>query len=655
MKRKRKTGFLSSALILMILCSLIAGGCGQAAPSSQDSTEPAGAEEGSTEADASGDASSGNAEISERAMENFLGKIQAGGYVMDSAGFMKASVCSPDLVWFDYAEDDLYRDFAVMSVGGEVFQGFFTEDGMEDVSYMDEGTALDLSEKMLPSYWLEDEVSGGNIYNVFYNDTENPLTFVSYDDGVKNQVRSLAGYGEMALKYMHEVYLTMDAEDPASARLQAVVDDDEVARYYFDDIDITITFGEAQADARAEAWMKEPVYPEGRSGWTEGDIFIFNSIFLPGYGDQAIPYMPFASYALKVDEENFLSDDAVYIRDPHASEDDVKAYIDILKQNGFEEHAEGDETTYRRLLREETRCWSSISLAYEDGLNLTARKAYDFPEYKDLEEINAALADLGIAPLPETEALTGFTAVDRKWEQTESWLYFYDYNAVLYVTASYSGEDQAMQYLKAYAEDLKAQGYAPHDDSEGEDNVDYYQSPDESANFRWHFEEDGETVILLYKAEKRLDASETQAILSKAGFPEIDFTSFVSGRDTGRFEKTMYGRDYAPSVSLSWRFDTAEEAESFLDTYVGLLEEDDFLRVPASDLGSSKQNGYTNEAKGLGVAFDFLPAEDNTETFIYFDFRGGIDFAVQEEGGPLVGWKYSEEEGAGTDDFPGQE
>ena len=499
------------------------------------------------------------AEMSERAMQNFLDKILAGNYVMTSPGFMKASACSSDLVCFDYEDDELYSDFAVMSVNSEVFQGFFTDDGVENVSYLNEGTALEMAKKRLPACWLDEDVSGGNIYNVFYNDTENPLVFVSYDDGVKNQIRSMVGYGEVALNYMHEVYLTLDGEDPASAHLQAVVDDDEVARYYFDDIDITITFGDAQPDARAEAWMKAPVYPEGREGWTEGDIFIFNSIFLPGYGEQAIPYMPFASYALHVDDENFLTDDAVYIRDPHASEKNLEEYAAILKENGFEEHVQEDGTTYRRLLREESKCYSSISLEYDNGLNLTAKKAYDFPKYEGLGEINGLLKDLNCAQLPETEALTGFTAEDRKWEQTESWLYFYYYNAVLYVTSRYSDEEQAMQYLKAYVEALKAEGFTPHDDSQGEDAVDYYQSPDESSNFRWHFEEDGETLVLLYKFEKQLDGAQAQAILSEAGFPQIDFSHYLNGRDLAKFQKTMYDRDYTPAVSLTWRFDTAAE------------------------------------------------------------------------------------------------
>lgn len=639
MKGRSKNISVSIALILIMLCFAVLGGCSKAEPSAPDS--------GGQEQE-SGTTPDETAEISERAMQNFLDKIQTGSYVMNAPGFLKTSVCSGDLVVFDYEEDDLYSDFAVMSVNGEVFQGTLADGGIENAAYVNEGSAVEISKNRLPSCWLDEEISGGNIYNVFYNDTENPLVFVSYDDGVKNQVRSLVGYGQVAANYMHEIYLTLDAEDPAEAHLQAEVDDDEVARYYFDDIDITITFGGAQPDARAEAWMKEPVYPEGRTGWTEGDIFIFNSIFLPGYGEQAVPFMPFASYALRVDDVNFLSDDAVYIRDPHAEDKDLEDYIGILKQNGFEEHTENGEVTYRRLLREETRCYSSISLEYDRGLNFTAKKAYDFPKYEGLGEINGLLGDLGFAQLPETEALTGFTAEDRKWEQTESWLFFYDYKAVPYVTCRYSSEEEAMQYLDAYVEAMKAQGFKPHDEGAGEEDVDYYQSPDESSNFRWHFEEDGETLVLLYKAEKRLEGSEAEAILSKAGFPEIDYSAYLNGRDTVKFQKTMYGRDYDASVILTWRFDTPDEGEAFLDSFVAAFEAEDFMRVPPGEMGSSRTNCYINEEKGLGTAFDFFPGEDGADTYVYFDFRAGIDFnderAADESGNkPILGWKYSED------------
>jgi len=652
MKMRRKTGIWAIVLVLLTVFAVLLSGCGSSdvqppEPDSESSDIP----EDSDKEDAAPEMTpEEKIAMSERAMQNFLDKLSGGNYVMNAEGYMKTTAYSEDLVVFDYEDDSAYSDFAVMSVNNEVFQGFFEGDGVADAAYLTEGRAIDAAISRLPGYWMADEVSEGNIYNVFYNDPDEPLRFVSYDAGVQSQVCSFAGYGSVAMNYMHEVYLTLDQEDPTVAHIQAVVDDDEVARYYFDDIDVTVTFGSAEPDPRAEAWMKAPAYPEARTEWTEADTFIFNSVFLPGYGEQAIPFMPFASYALSIDGERFLTDDAVYIRDPHATQADIESYIETLRQNGFEE-AEGDGgACYRRLLREETNCYSSITLDYADGLNAVAGKYYDYPKYEGLDEINEFIAGKGYPELAETADLTGFAAFDAKDEQTESWLYFYNYDTVLYVSARYADYDAVTAYLDGCAADVTEAGFEPVyvDGDDGE--VDHYRSSDGSMTFRYHFEDDGETVTLLYKAEKLLAPSEVQTILAGEGFPEIDLSASDGGRDHTKFQKVMYGKDYDAAISLSMAFDTVEEAEAFLDQYVADLEEDGFMRVPASVMSSNKNNGYANEETGLGVAFDFFPGEDGGETSIYFEFKSGIDFesGEPEEGeGPILGVAFDIVEDAG--------
>ena len=635
-------------LALITAFAVVCAGCGKSGGSAQPAESAPPATEApdspvTAEAPAVTDAGPSPAEISERAMQNFLDKIAAGDYVMTCEGFMKAVVCSEDLVIFDYEEAAPYSDFAVMSLDNEVFQCFLTEDGVRDVSFLREGRAIEAASLRLPNYWMEDEVSQGNIYNLFYNDTEDPLKFVSFDTAVKDQLRTLVGYGNVAINYMHEVYLTLDREDPTLARIQAVVDDDVVARYYFDDIDITVAFGGAQSDPRVDAWLQDPAYPAARTGWTDADIFVFNSVFLPGYGEEAVPFIPSASYAMRMNEDTFLTSDRIEIRDPHAVPEDVDAYIEILRQNGFQETVEDGVIWYRRLLREDTRCYASICVEYDDGMNVTAGKYYDFPRYEGLDQINGQLAANGYPALAGTDALTDLSAYDARFEQTESWLYFFDYRTVLYVTGRYADEDQLTAYLDDYADELKQQGFEPvFIDADEESGVDYYASADGSASFRVHLEDDGETVILLFKAEKYLTADEAAAILDAAGFPGIDRSAYSSGRDHKKFQQVMYGKEYASALTLTMRFETAEEGEAFLDGYVASLEDDGYLRVPPSDLGSNKTNGYTNEEQGTGVAFDFFPGENGGETFIYFDFRSGIDFDAEadESGGgamPILG------------------
>lgn len=89
--------------------------------------------------------------------------------------------------------------------------------------------------------------------------------------------------------------------------------------------------------------MKSPVYPEAKTAWSDDDIFIFNSVFLQGYGEDVIPFPSFASYAMTNAGEHFVENDEVTIRDSHASEQNIADYIETLKAAGFAEVKEADE------------------------------------------------------------------------------------------------------------------------------------------------------------------------------------------------------------------------------------------------------------------------------------------------------------------------
>ncbi|MBQ3865105.1 MAG: hypothetical protein II781_04630 [Clostridia bacterium] len=635
MTKPNKSRLTALVLALSLLLIAVLSGCsGTPAPSqtaAPEPTAPAETEPTPTEEPLPDDPAS----VSERAMTNFLDKIGKGDYTMTAPDFLNITVHSADQVIFDYADDETYHDFAVMSVNNEVFQGRFTQDGIDEAVFLTEGTAMDAAAKKLPGYWLSDEVSEGNIYNLFYNDPEDPLKFTAHEDTLKALVRSYVGLTEMAQRYMHDIELTFDAEDPATARIFCTVDDDEVARYYFDDVDITITFGGTESEARADGWMQAPVYPEARNGWEYGDIFVFNSVFLPGYGEQAVPFLPFASYALTVDQEAFMTVDEVRIRDSHATEANMKEYADLLTKDGFVPVNEDGKAWYRKLLREDTQCFSSICLEYDNGLNVVAKRYYEFPKYTGLPQINELIDTVGYPKLPETEDLTDFTATDRKYEQIESWLYFFDYKTVLYADARYSDQEKAKAYLDSYVDACLQAGFtkvAPEDDPDAE--ADYYASPDGSMNFRYHFNEDGETVTLLFKAESYLTEAQVKQVLKDSGFPELDLANYYFGRDHLKFEKAMYNKDFDASITVALRFDSTDKADAFLSKYVEALEELGFLRVPASDIGSNKQNGYTDTDKGLGVAFDFLPDEATGITEIYFEFKSGIDFSQKDDGNP---------------------
>lgn len=594
-----------------------------------------------------------NAEISEKAMENFLSKLEKGNYTMETAGYGTANVYSKDLVWIDYT-DEQYNDFAVMSVKGETFQAKIEGDGLGETSYYGEGQAIDAASPKLLNQWLDESVSNGNIYNLFYNDPENPLLFSSHEAVTKQSLLKIAGYPDMALNYMEDVYLELDNMDPATAHVKAVVNDDVVGRHFYDDIDITVTFGKAEDNAAAEAWMKNPEYPAARASWDDTDLFILNSVFLYPWGDTAVPFPKFASYALKMDGENFIAEDAAIMRDPHATEQDMKDYIDLLKQEGFEEATETDadgneRTVYRRMLREDFKCYTSVDVSYNNGVDIVARKSYDYPEYKGLGAINDKIASLGYTELPDTMKFKAIKATDHANELTESWLYFFTYDSVLYVEIDFDDRAEMEAYLKDYQDKLKEDGFrAPgtgaleekaelarflHDETEvykkkglyaffgneepEENEYDYLESENGFINFRYQFI-DEDTVDLLFKAEKYISSDEAETILSEAGFPAVDLHEPMNSRDLRLFRKVRNDQDFKLFLTVDQNFDSAAEAEAFLTAYEEKLTNAGFGRMSPDEAGTLKNIAIVNEEKGMMMALDFF--EQNGGALICFEF-----------------------------------
>ena len=560
------------------------------------------------------------AEISEKAMDNFLAKVEAGNYVINAENYLTTIVFSSDLVTFDYT-DDIHRDFAVMSLNNEVFQGFLNDDGIEDVAFLGEGNATDMASSRLLNYWTSEEASQGNIYNLFYNSQEDPLTFVSYEDAVKKSVASFVGYGDNTLRLIHEVYLTLDSEDPSSAHITAAVDDDQVARIFLDDIDIVVTFGNAQSDERVKAWIDSPVYPEARTGWTDADIFILNSVFLPGYGESAVPFPSFASYAMTNDSVNFVMNDAVTIRDSQATQADMDAYIATLKAEGFEEvkaiGVDGTEMTcFRLILREAYNCYSQIELEYDNGVNLVAKKYYDFPVYTELDKINEVITAQGFTPLAASDIFKTVKGTDTADELTESWLYFFNYDLVLFTDMDFEDQDKAEGYIKDYEKTLADAGFQPVyiDDTE---EIDRYEAEDGSS-FKYNFIDD-DTVSLLFKSEKAITSREADKLLTDAGFPAPSVPDNITCRDLTAFEKVQYGADYKLFLNLSKRFKDTAEAEAFLTEYEKALNAAGFDRTSPTEAGTNKNIAIYNEAEGKLVALDLF--ENSDGTVVNFDFR----------------------------------
>ncbi len=551
------------------------------------------------------------ADISEKAMNNFVAKIRKGDYTVVAPEYQKITVFSQDLVYFDFVPER-YKDFAAMSVNNEVFQSFYNDSWFADAEFVQEGTAMEAAASRTLNHWIN--LSQGNMFELFYNLPEEPLKFMSNDTEIKYSLASLAGYDDRAVGFMHEIYLVMDSDDPMLVHVLCQVDDDEVARRKYDDIDLQVVFGNATEHVRAAEWMKNPRYPQAPTTWSEDDIMVLDSIFLAPYGVEAVPFPQFASYALKNDRENFVWNDAVTLRDSHATEKDVDDYIASLLKNGYKkvEELNDDGTTtvwYRKLLREEFKCYASLNINYDKGFNLYARRWYDCPEYYSFKDINKTLKEHHFLPLAENDVFKSYYGIDGANDLTEGWIYFYIYEMNMQVDLKYEDHDQAIAQVNAYIDELLANGYrAVTDSTTGE--IDHYQSPDGYRNFRYR-EQGDDMIQMLFKGLETYTAEEANELLKKLGFPEIHMTGNVDFRDKRLSEMYSAGKVFKAFYQATQYFASQQEAEAFLDAYAAVADKAGYERVVPASVESSCANVLYNEKTNMYVGIDVYPTPDN--------------------------------------------
>ena len=628
---------ISILIVLVLASSIILTGCG--GDGTSESTGGSGGLLGSES----------TADVSETALNNFFAKLKEGNYTVGCEdGLLKASVYSKDLVdfYFDiYDGYTRYNGITLMTVNEkETFSAYLGEDSLEFISFADEGKAIDVAatgEKIqdfklkLPSCLIE--AAGDNVWDIFYNDVDEPLQFITKDDSAKSLIQIYAAIGDIAMPRMQDVYLVLDAEDPTEAHLKTSFTSGypEIA-----DVDLVIKFGDAKSDARAEAWMNDEnrEYPAVKTGWDEADVMNLNAIYLPGYGETGLPFPDFATYALTIDISKILGENKITVRDCKATQDDMSEYEDKLEKAGFTAATDDDgNECFRLLLREDYKCYSSLYLEYNDGATIVGTTYYDFPKYEGLDEINEKISGQGYPELPADDNLSDFSAVDVVYETTESWLYFFGYDTVLHVTVRFDDQAKAEDYIKAYTESLE--GFIPDeeggeeeefDDDEydavaaylGEDSEEllrfsYLEDEDlfyrlktkeGTKTFKYIFNDDS-TVSLLFKTENFIPADDVAAELKEAGFPGIDLSGYDNCRDHRKFQKTMFGQDYDLELSLSFRFETAEEADALIEEYVTTLkDEHGFDRTNPKNISMSTAWAYSKEEGGklLVYGFDYV-------------------------------------------------
>ncbi|MBQ1508745.1 MAG: hypothetical protein IIZ47_04925, partial [Erysipelotrichaceae bacterium] len=396
-------------------------------------------------------------------MENFVKKLEAGNYVIDAKDYVKTVAVSPEKVYFVHKDVESGLNRAFVTKDGETFEIRLTENGTDDVAFVSKDNAINVLTYLLPNYWIN---YTGNMFDLFYNNVDDPLEFTSHDETVKTTLLGLGGYGQMALSQMEDVHMVLDAADPSSVHFTAVIHDVPAARIYYDDLDLTLQFGAGETDPRIEEWIKNPTYPETRTCWSIYDIGTLESVFYKDYGELAVPFPSFASYAMNFDRDAYMERTEVLLTDAHGTEEDVENYIKVLTDRGYKKATKtledgSTKTVYRLLLREAYHAYAELEPVYNDGFELTGRMYYDNAVYDGQQAISDAVVKHGFEPLEETDLFTGWTATDTFAPRSEGWIYFFDYDMYLAFPLEYKDFEAAKAYLNDYGNKLLEKGFVP--------------------------------------------------------------------------------------------------------------------------------------------------------------------------------------------------
>ena len=591
----RKRGVLFLLLILSLL--LITAGCA----SQETPAEP-------SEPDA------------ETAMNNFLNKLEKGNYVVEPSDYVKTTVCSEDVVYFT-ADPGSMLNLAFVTLNNETFRGYLDGDTLSDIEFVSPGTAIDAVVDLLPNSWID--AAEGNIWNLFYNNVDDPLEFTSKEEVVKTTLLGLAGYSQMALDAMGNVCMTLDKEDPTEVHFTAEIG--EIGMYHYDDLDLTLQFGVAESDRRIDNWLSNPTYPSTRSGWDVYDRATLDNIFLRDYGEIAVPFPEFASYALIFDSDAYLLRNQVELSDAHATEQDVEDYIALLVNNGYIKTTDENGTeVYRLLLREEKQAYAELEVSYDNGFALIGRMHYTSPEYEGVSELNEVLLENDFVELKETDVLDHWSGKNTAVAKSEGWLYYFNYDLYMELVLNYEDHDAALAYLEEYGSRMEAAGYkaAYAPDGASFENSNGYRT------FRYTFYEDEGIVYLLFKNERSLTAEEANQLIKEHGLPEANLHGDIGGRD-----HTVYYHNISGFTGLNMivyqPFDSVEEASAFLDNYAAYMDELGYDYVNPQTIGSYRNFAYFHEELLKSVGFDLVDFGDHASVTLEFN-------SVEEEADTIL-------------------
>lgn len=527
--------------------------------------------------------------ISEKAMDNFLKKIQAGGYTMVGDKQTTAVYDQNMVTWF-FEQPSPYTDHVCLTVNGETFYAFidYNLQSLEQMVFIDKKPAIAVDDfgiaPYLPTYWLNKSMSGGNIWSLWHNlDHDNPLHFsASKNSDLYATICYFCNYDAQELpSHMQDVYMDFDSEEVNVATISFKYNSG--GTHELTDGKVVITFNEeVRKSDIAQAWVDDPdrTYPEeiGDYGqWPSLYTLAINSVYSSnlGYsGVEPLPYDDFFSYATKVNKDTFMYDGYVEIHDYHAGENELDDYKSTLASNGFEPTIGSSEMVWRSVntlrTKNEYKLYSVITLKLENGLVITGTKYYTHLTFAGRGEIYNHIHDIStkFVEFEDDENITSWNAEDYAFNQYESMEDLFDYDLFIYVTIEYNN----IQTFKSYLDDLFASyvnaGFVKQKYSDTYINEDTVSK----SVVKLVSNSKGVAQLLFYNI-KYVDPTTAANDVLGAGFPSISdkLSKITSVLEMKYYVKAIMGLDFDHYYSIGFQFSSNSELKTFVDTYISAL------------------------------------------------------------------------------------
>ena len=560
-------------------------------------------------------------EVSEKAMENFLDKIEKESYtIVGIDGILTTSYTDQNMItWFYKPGTPHYDDHFAVTVNDETFFGFIDNDkkSLEEISFIDKITAARAYESYLPTAFNSNAVSGGNIWSVFHNDPTKPLLF-----HVAQKVKAY----EILCRFCG----VMDPQSDPARMSQVTMEFDNVdvktATFKFqyatgpktaEEKTITITFGEpVRTSSYVVDWVNNPnrEYPKAigelgawPSKWKVDILSTFKTGITVGKVNDVdpMPYDTIFSYATNSNDATCAYDGYFTVHDYNSGIAEANHYMVTLLDNDYELELNADNVMVLKspvmrartdALGNDSELRSYITIEVNDGLVITARKYYTSTTIPGRVGVNHLLdvSSDKYLPLPDDANITGWVGVEHNLAGFENYLCTYNVINFTYVYLTYTDATAMDTYLNNYLASLVANNYVHNDDDTytkedigGRASVKVYSNKDGVATIYFHFfkyvdpadlnpELTANNLPALNTAEVQeiQDLKDYYNVRTGGGFKHYYYVQFEfdSYADAAAFEaaygETLKGSPYnmtkGPNADYSWEYDAADNSRTVI-------------------------------------------------------------------------------------------